>query len=309
MALLGIEFIFESHTEKIVSALGGFIGILFVIGINQYLVGPEGATLIVASMGASAVLLFAVPHGALSQPWPLIGGHLISATIGVTCAELIPYILLAAPLAVALAIIAMYYLRCIHPPGGATALTAVIGGTEIHALGYFYILTPVFINVFIILLTAIAVNSLFPWRKYPVSLVKRKQKEQTIQSDTDLPISPADLTYALKQMDSFIDVTEEDLTRIYTLAMQHAQHHHLNPAQIKVHRFYSNGRYHKAWAIRQVLNLSESTDSTQRVVTYKVVAGKNRRAVATCSLEEFANWAESEVFLNENSWQRVESTS
>src|SRR5690625_7242859 len=80
-----------------------------------------------ASMGATAVLLFAVPHGALSQPWAVVGGHVVSAIVGVTCQLLIPNLFWAAALSVGVAVAAMYYLRCIHPPGGATALAAEIG--------------------------------------------------------------------------------------------------------------------------------------------------------------------------------------
>ena len=93
---------------------------------------------IVPSMGASAVLLFAVPHSALGQLWNVIGGHLISAGIGVACYQWLPSNGIAAGASVGLAIGAMYYTRCIHPPGGATALAAVIGGPNIHALGYQY---------------------------------------------------------------------------------------------------------------------------------------------------------------------------
>ena len=91
---------------------------------------------IVTSMGASVVLLFAVPHSALGQLWNVIGGHLISAAIGVACYQWLPSNGIAAGASVGLAIGAMYYTRCIHPPGGATALAAVIGGQNIHALGY-----------------------------------------------------------------------------------------------------------------------------------------------------------------------------
>ena len=85
---------------------------------------------IVPSMGASAVLLFAVPHSALGQLWNVIGGHLISAAIGVACYQWLPSNGIAAGASVGLAIGAMYYTRCIHPPGGATALAAVIGGPK-----------------------------------------------------------------------------------------------------------------------------------------------------------------------------------
>lgn len=103
-------------------------------------------------MGASAVLVFAVPHGKLSQPWALFAGQLSSAFVGVSCYILVPNLFLAAGLAVGLAIGVMHVLRCIHPPGGATALVAVVGTSQIHTLGFEYLLTPVLLNTLIIFL-------------------------------------------------------------------------------------------------------------------------------------------------------------
>jgi CBS-domain-containing membrane protein len=160
----------SSHLEKWISAVGGMVSLVGIMLISHASLGLEGGSMLVASMGASAVLLFAVPHGALSQPWPVFGGHLISALIGVTCAKLIPEPTLAAGLAVALAIGAMHYLNCLHPPGGATALSAVIGGQAVHQLGYQYLLTPVLLNVVTLLLIAIVFNYPFRWRRYPLSI-------------------------------------------------------------------------------------------------------------------------------------------
>ena len=151
---LGVETNAVSHAERLISTAGGFFGILFILFTSRAVLGDnEAALLLVTSMGASAVLLFAVPHGALSQPWALIGGHTVSAFVGVACAMLVPNIFIAAALAVGLAIGAMHYLRCVHPPGGATALTAVIGGPAVHAMGFQFLLSPVLLNVGIILLT------------------------------------------------------------------------------------------------------------------------------------------------------------
>ncbi|WMP18749.1 HPP family protein [Thiothrix lacustris] len=157
-----------SHLEKWISAIGGMFSLMGVMLISHASLGLNGGSMLVASMGASAVLLFAVPHGALSQPWPVLGGHVISAFIGVTCAKFVPDPTLAAGLAVAVAIGVMHYLNCIHPPGGATALSAVIGGQAVHELGYQYLLTPVLINAVTILLIAIAFNYPFRWRRYPL---------------------------------------------------------------------------------------------------------------------------------------------
>lgn len=214
---LGTDSNLVSHREKILSVLGGFVGILCTVYISTLFVGVEGAVYIVPSMGASAVLLFAVPHSPLGQPWNVFGGHLISAAIGVMCAQLIPIDIVAAAASAGLAIGAMYYARCIHPPGGATALAAVIGGSQIHALGFQYILTPVLINTLTILLVAFLFNFLFKWRRYP-TLLASKETSASQCLDGYAPIDHKDFVYALSQIDSFIDVTEEDLLQIYRLA-------------------------------------------------------------------------------------------
>ena len=215
--MLGIESSRVSHRERLVSALGGFAGLLAVALVSNALGGAAAQPLLVFSIGASAVLLFAVPHGALSQPWPVVGGHLVSALTGVACARLVPDTGLAAALAVGLAIAAMHYLRCIHPPGGATALAAVLGGESVRALGFGFVLSPVLLNVCVILAVAVAFNAVFPWRRYPAFLARRAASPQASAAGY-AAISHEDFVFALTQLDSFIDVSEEDLLRIYGLA-------------------------------------------------------------------------------------------
>ena len=149
--------------------VGGFAGILCIIAISQSQLGLAGATGIIASMGASAVLLFAMPHAPLSQPWPLFGGHLVSAIVGVACIKLIPQPMLAAAVAVAAAIAAMQSLRCVHPPGGATALSAAVGGDALHQLGFQFVATPVMLNAVTLLVVAMLFNAPFAWRRYPAA--------------------------------------------------------------------------------------------------------------------------------------------
>ena len=216
LAFLGVETNPSSHLEKIISGLGAFIAIALIYVVSIAIVGKD-AYLIVASMGAAAVLVFAVPHGMLSQPWPLLGGNLISAVVGVSCAMLIPDLILASAAAVGVAITAMYYLKCLHPPGGATALVAVVGGETVHNLGFWYVLAPVFINVLVMFIVAFLVNALFQWRRYPASLAKNNDTDKA-QEVAKHMISHQGVEYALKQIDSFIDVNEDDLNRIYKLA-------------------------------------------------------------------------------------------
>jgi len=214
--LIGIELNTSSHAEKMISGIGAFLAILAIYKINQMMLGDD-AYLVVASMGAAAVLLFAVPHGPLSQPWPLFGGNLISAAVGVACAQFIPDIFIAAAVAVGISVTAMYYLKCIHPPGGATALSAVVGGQAVEALGFQYIITPVLLNVLVIFAVAVLCNFLFKWRRYPAKLVKIEKIEASLTGQLSGPSSDG-IEYALREMDSFIDVSEADLQRIYQLA-------------------------------------------------------------------------------------------
>jgi CBS domain-containing membrane protein len=308
--LIGLNVNRTGHIEKLVSALGGLCGILAVSLVARDYLGNEGAAWIVASMGASAVLLFAVPHGPLSQPWPVLGGHLAAAAIGVTCARYIPDVILASAIAVALTIAAMHYLRCIHPPGGATALTAVIGGERIHALGYTYLITPVLIDVLIILAVAVIFNFAFPWRRYPSALAKYL----SAKGAGDLPISESggdepsitreSLASAIMSLDKTIDISEEDLQKIYALALHDSQSRCLRPENIIVGRYYSNGHHDTRWQIRQVVDMPGAEHDTDLLI-YKIVAGHGRRSSGTATRGEFARWARHEVFLNENSWQRV----
>jgi CBS-domain-containing membrane protein len=213
-----------SEREHWVSAAGGLVGMLAVLWLGHLWPQASGGALVVASMGASAVLLFATPHGALSQPWPVLGGHLVSAAVGVACAQWLAEPVLAASLAVALAIAAMYTLRCLHPPGGATALYAVVGGDSVHALGYAYLLTPVLVNVLVLLVIAVAFNYPFAWRRYPQAWSQPPCVDEPAANEETAEkcmIPHSDLVYALSQIDTFVDVSEEDLQRIYALALGH----------------------------------------------------------------------------------------
>ena len=154
--------------EIIWSAIGCFFGIAGV-----YMVGHiqgfelEDSIFLVGSFGASAILIYGVPNGPLSQPRNLIGGHVFSAIVGVSCAMLISAPAIAAAAAVASAVVIMHLTRSVHPPGGATALIAVIGGQNIHDLGYWYVLTPIASGALLMLIIAVIINNLSPHRRYP----------------------------------------------------------------------------------------------------------------------------------------------
>ncbi len=218
-----------SDREHWVSAVGGLLGMLALLWMSHLWLDGETGVIPIASMGASAVLLFAAPHGALSQPWSVFGGHVVSALIGVACARWLGAdSLLAASLAVALSIAAMYSLRCLHPPGGATAMYAVLGGESVHALGYGYAFDPVALNVVILLLVAVAFNYPFAWRRYPEVWWRQTAAARPGAAEEKCMIPHSDLVYALSQIDTFVDVSEADLQKIYALALGH---HHEGGAQ------------------------------------------------------------------------------
>ena len=217
LGLVGFNRQTVSHRERLITSLGGGCGILGVYFVSASVLEAQDLALMVASMGASAVLLFAVPHSALAQPWNVVGGHLLSAFVGVSCSILIPDLMLAAAIAVGCAIAVMHYFRCIHPPGGATALSAVIGGPAVHAMGYGYVLQPVLVNAVVILAIAVVFNAVFDYYRYP-ALHGHSGKRRRVQDGHYPPIAHADLVYALSQIDTLVTVSEEDLLRIYELA-------------------------------------------------------------------------------------------
>lgn len=158
------------HREAFWSFVGSFLGIALIGYIqNNYLSTVENVFLI-GSFGATAVLIYGAIQSPLSQPRNLIGGHLISAFIGVTIYKLLPEpVWLNGPLAVSLSIIAMQYTKTLHPPGGATALIAVIGTEKIKALGYMYVFSTVLTGVLILYLVALVFNNITEQRTYPTT--------------------------------------------------------------------------------------------------------------------------------------------
>jgi CBS domain-containing membrane protein len=295
---IGLDFETVSSAEKLASSVGGLVGIFSIAYISYQITGAQGAALIVPSMGASAVLVFAVPHGRLSQPWALLGGNLISACIGVTCYKLVPDTFLAAGLAVGLAIGAMHMLNCIHPPGGASALAAVIGGPLIHKLGYSYVLAPILLNASIIFIIAVVYNSAFPWRRYPVGMMRFSDAGTPGIGKPARFIDKHFIEQALSDMDLVVDLTSDDLQRLFTLTLQHADKQLLIPQQIRLGHYYTNGQHGTAWSVRHIIDEASSDDPLKDMVIYRVVEGHGIRSADSCTRSEFANWAAREVFPN-----------
>jgi CBS domain-containing membrane protein len=148
--------------------LGSFVGLALIGLIHSEYVTIHDNLFIIGSFGASSVLIYGIINSPLAQPRNIIGGHVISAFIGVCVYKLIPNELwLSSALSVSLSIVAMQMSKTLHPPGGATALIANTGSEKIHALGFMYVFSPVLTGVLILLLVAIVFNNATPHRHYP----------------------------------------------------------------------------------------------------------------------------------------------
>jgi CBS domain-containing membrane protein len=211
-----------NNKERLRSCLGALLGIALTAGLTRLAVGANSSLpLLLAPMGASAVLLFAMPASPLSQPWSIIGGNLVSALVGVACVRTIGDSIGAATLAVPLAIAAMFYLRCVHPPSGAVALTAVLGGTTVHGLGYGFVLVPVGLNSLALLASALVYHRLTGHR-YP----------HRVAGAGSAPVrrtgfTRTDLEEALAQHGELLDVEAEDLQALFSEVEIRAYRRHM----------------------------------------------------------------------------------
>ncbi|MDH4133771.1 MAG: hypothetical protein OEV31_03200, partial [Gammaproteobacteria bacterium] len=166
------------------------------------------------------------------------------------------------------------------------------------------LVAPVLLNVVIILATAIAVNAFFAWRRYPAVLGRKKKAAPVRKLLAAGALSHSDIQYALHEINSVLDISEEDLARVFQLAAEHAKQARLEPWQIKLHGYYSNGRYGEEWAVRQVVDLSPGAEPERDRVVYRIVEGHGRGESDVVSRSEFARWARHEVFREASSWQR-----
>lgn len=206
-------------SERLRSGAAGGLGIFLLAWALHLLPQPQLPLLLLGSMAASAVLLYAVPHSPLAQPWNLIGGHLISALAGWITISFVHDPLAAAGIAVGCAIFLMYVLDCLHPPGAATALTLVLGASQFLQMGAAWTLTIVAANAFISLLLALSINNALPRRHYPQAPATPAAPQPAVRV---LP-EQQDIERALAEEDSLLDISTEDLLDLYDRAQRHAQ--------------------------------------------------------------------------------------
>lgn len=199
--------------DRILACAGALAGIAGTAALlHLFRIDARGVPLILAPMGASAVLLFAVPASPLAQPWPMIGGNVVSAAIGVAVVRLPLDPALAVGLAVGAAILAMSLLRCLHPPGGAAALTAVIGGPAITATGYAF--------PFVIMAANSALLLGAAWLFHRVS--GHSYPHRPAPAITPALLHRDDIERALAEQDEAFDIDPGDLERLLQRAEAHA---------------------------------------------------------------------------------------
>lgn len=206
------------NRERLYGAIGAGIGLLCTEWVSHWVLGGLNPWF-VAPMGASAVLLFAVPASPLAQPWSIIGGNTAAAILGVSCALLIDDKGMAAALAVALTIWVMFQLRCLHPPGGAVAITAVWGGPAVSALGYRFAFWPVLLNSALLLGVALIFNNaLFRRYPHPHKIHSNPHHTADLPPSQRLGFTSADLDAALNERSELLDISKDDLEEILQAA-------------------------------------------------------------------------------------------
>jgi CBS domain-containing membrane protein len=196
--------------DRALACLGAFVGIALTGLVAAWLHGDgEAVPWIVAPMGASAVLLFAVPSSPMAQPWPIVGGNALSALVGFAVGRALGHGAIAVALAVGLAIAVMSVTRSLHPPGGAAALTGALGGSLVDAAGWWFPLAPVALDAAIL----VAVGWLF--HRFSGHTYPHRQAPATATRDPApslrVGVSDEDLDHVLAETGESFDVEREDL--------------------------------------------------------------------------------------------------
>ena len=211
--------------DRFVASIGALIGVLLTAAICRVALGNTAALpFIVAPIGASAVLVFAVPASPLAQPWPVIGGNTISALIGIAAAKLVGDAALAASLAVAIAIAAMSLTRSLHPPGGAAALTAVIGGPAVTAAGFGFAFIPVAVNSALLVTLGWLFHkvSRHSYPHVPAPAQENVHNTDDVPAQRRIGFQAADIDGALADLGETFDIGREDLDRVLRQVEQRA---------------------------------------------------------------------------------------
>lgn len=211
--------------ERVLACSGALIGIGLTALLSSLIVEAAwDLPLIVAPMGATAVLLFAVPASPLAQPWPILFGNTLSALVGVTAAHLIHAPVAAVAVAVGLAILLMSLTRSLHPPGGASALLAALGGPTVATYGFLFPLVPVALNCALLLACGLLFHRIsghsYPHRPVPApaKLHETQDRPPPLRSG----FRSEDVDAALAAVGETFDVDRDDLEALLRRVEQQA---------------------------------------------------------------------------------------
>ncbi len=210
--------------EKVLTSLVTFFAMVVVSQIGVGVISPSQHFVLVASMGASAMLIFVIPNSPLAQPYPFVLGHVVPSAIGVLCAMHVESFYLAAALTVSLSLVAMYLLNCLHPPGGAAALVPVLAHDQ-QILDLSYVVFPVLVNVITMLALALVAHRWILKKEYPVRPIQQRDDLHGHKDPSPLArlgINRDDLNAALASFNAYLNVSEGDLARLYASAQSKA---------------------------------------------------------------------------------------
>lgn len=280
--------------ERILSGVGALCGLAISSLISWYVLGGINAWYI-APMGASSVLLFAVPNSPLAQPWNVIIGNILAGVIGVTCTQLLADSTTAFSLAVGFAIFMMMTTDSLHPPSGAVAITAVLGGDAVHRLGFHFILYPVLLNSILLLVFAVFFNRLIG-RHYPLTAhLNERSKDPT--PTQKVSIQPKDIEYALDHHTELLDISQYDLEKIILQAQVHANERSMSTFVCQDIMSRDVIRLHDEDDIYQALDKFKSVN----LMSLPVVNAQEK-LVGTLALYEVVEWFKGATDPR-NSWQ------
>lgn len=149
-------------TPELSECCWAFAGATTSMGIIAYLTFLKGIPVLIASLGASACLIYGTPAAPFAQPRNVVLGQTLSAFVGVVTYQIMGCFWYSAALSVGVAVAAMLRFRIVHPPAAATALIAVL--TE---QGFLYPLLPVGVGAVILVVMGIIINNMASKRQYP----------------------------------------------------------------------------------------------------------------------------------------------
>lgn len=204
------------------AGVGALVALFLAGWLCSLAYGPSIALHLLGPLAASAVLVFAVHSGPLAQPWPVLGSYAVAALLGLLLREALGGQLWVAALALGVSLLLMCPLRCLHPPGGGVAVSAVLADPGLVSLGD-HLLEPVMLNAVILVTVAVLYNRLTGVR-YPKAAAPLKDLHHTHDPAPAerVGISRADLDQALEDLGEFVDVTPDELERIIRATEQRA---------------------------------------------------------------------------------------